>query len=367
MGVIEALMIDGGGSSGSMGQCLMIDGSRPPIVGWEDLKHQLKELFLSGNAAWTPWVQAELTRQGIKGLPAAVIAAESIVDFKLNALLEVSRQTKGKANETRGNDSPKHQGGRQKQSLSTVQIMEEDEAEVVRVTPLQLHAIKKVAQESLASGGLMYIRVTLNGKEVKAMVDMGATHNFVDDFEVILGLEFLAEAKAAVVSHLGVVTIYDDTCPCMALVEHKGKGKGTVCSASQCRAPVGPGYLFGHPCAQPGQRMTSMCPAPHHRESFGGVCLCYALRTPKVLTSSQGCGPQDGARGRSLNPSPYPLSHGPNGLAEVSKQLNELLDAGMIQPSKTPYGTPILFQKKQEWLAENVRGLLRLEHSYKQR
>ena len=29
-------------------------------------------------------------------------------------------------------------------------------------------------------------------------------------------------------------------------------------------------------------------------------------------------------------------------------QLNELLDAGLIQPSKAPYGAPVLFQKKQD-------------------
>ena len=35
-------------------------------------------------------------------------------------------------------------------------------------------------------------------------------------------------------------------------------------------------------------------------------------------------------------------------LAEMRKQLTELLDAGYIQPSKAPYSAPILFQKKQD-------------------
>ncbi|ERN06780.1 hypothetical protein AMTR_s00005p00170100, partial [Amborella trichopoda] len=30
----------------------MANGSRPPIVGWKDLKRELKEQFLPGNAAW---------------------------------------------------------------------------------------------------------------------------------------------------------------------------------------------------------------------------------------------------------------------------------------------------------------------------
>ena len=35
-------------------------------------------------------------------------------------------------------------------------------------------------------------------------------------------------------------------------------------------------------------------------------------------------------------------------LAELRKQLNELLDAGLIRSSKAPYGAPVLFQKKQD-------------------
>ena len=35
-------------------------------------------------------------------------------------------------------------------------------------------------------------------------------------------------------------------------------------------------------------------------------------------------------------------------LLELQKQLKELLDAGLIQPSRTPYGAPVLFQKKHD-------------------
>ena len=40
--------------------------------------------------------------------------------------------------------------------------------------------------------------------------------------------------------------------------------------------------------------------------------------------------------------------------AELRKQLNELLDVGLIQPSNAPYGAPILFQNKQDGTNENV-------------
>jgi hypothetical protein len=43
---------------------------------------------------------------------------------------------------------------------------------------------------------------------------------------------------------------------------------------------------------------------------------------------------------------PYRLSR-PE-LEELKKQLTELIDAGFIRPSRSPYGAPILFQKKKD-------------------
>nr|CAN83492.1 hypothetical protein VITISV_022244 [Vitis vinifera] len=38
----------------------------------------------------------------------------------------------------------------------------------------------------------------------------------------------------------------------------------------------------------------------------------------------------------------------PAELLELRKQLKELLDANLIQPSRVPYGAPVLFQKKHD-------------------
>nr|QGW48379.1 hypothetical protein [Raphanus sativus]QGW48615.1 hypothetical protein [Raphanus sativus] len=50
-------------------------------------------------------------------------------------------------------------------------------------------------------------------------------------------------------------------------------------------------------------------------------------------------------------------------LAELRKQLTDLLDAGFIQPSKAPYGAPVLFQKKQDGSFAHVCGLSCTEQS----
>ncbi|CAM8882847.1 unnamed protein product [Rhodiola kirilowii] len=54
-----------------------------------------------------------------------------------------------------------------------------------------------------------------------------------------------------------------------------------------------------------------------------------------------------------LEPGTKPLAMGayrmaPPELAELRRQLNELLDAGFIRPSKAPFGAPVLFQKKKD-------------------
>ena len=51
----------------------------------------------------------------------------------------------------------------------------------------------------------------------------------IDDFQVILGMDFLVQAKAAPMPHLGVMTVADEAQPCMVprvrtqpMAGHKG-------------------------------------------------------------------------------------------------------------------------------------------------
>ncbi|PKI57069.1 hypothetical protein CRG98_022573 [Punica granatum] len=43
---------------------------------------------------------------------------------------------------------------------------------------------------------------------------------------------------------------------------------------------------------------------------------------------------------------PYQMA--PSELAELKRQLKELLDTGYVRPSKAPFGAPVLFQKKHD-------------------
>ena len=45
----------------------------------------------------------------------------------------------------------------------------------------------------------------------------------------------------------------------------------------------------------------------------------------------------------TVAPAQAPYHMAPKEFVELRKQLNELLDAGLIQPSKAPYGALILY------------------------
>mgnify|MGYP000206322884 CR=1 FL=1 len=62
-----------------------------------------------------------------------------------------------------------------------------------------------------------------------------------------------------------------------------------------------------------------------------------------------------------LSKSPYRMA--PAEMAELKKQLEELLDKGFIRPSSSPWGAPVLFVKKKDGsmrLCIDYRGLNRI-------
>ena len=55
---------------------------------------------------------------------------------------------------------------------------------------------------------------------------------------------------------------------------------------------------------------------------------------------------------------PYKMS--PSEALELKNQVNQLLEQGFIKPSVSPWGAPVLFQKKKDgtfWLCIDFRGL----------
>ncbi|RVW70978.1 putative disease resistance RPP13-like protein 1 [Vitis vinifera] len=137
-----------------------------------------------------------------------------------------------------------------------------------RVNPLQF--LNVINGETLVQKSLMHVHAVVNGVQVKALVDSGATHNFVatrkatrlglnleedtsrikavnskaqkiqgvaknvlmqigdwkgtcnllcvplDDFDLILGVDFLLRANVALIPHLGGLMVLEEKQPCFA-------------------------------------------------------------------------------------------------------------------------------------------------------
>ncbi|KAF3777674.1 hypothetical protein EJ110_NYTH45308 [Nymphaea thermarum] len=180
-------------------------------------------------------------------------------------------------------------------SRSSANALQGGDVEESRIGALQLlNALTKEEEEKVTatpSTELMCIEILFNGRPTITMVDTGATHNFIseeevgrlgltrgkgescvkavnsearpiyaivrdavvkiegwtgranfsvvqtDDFQMILGMEFLRAAKMVPMPHLRSVNIMDERQPCMvpAVPTRKDKGKAVVASTQQQR------------------------------------------------------------------------------------------------------------------------------------
>ncbi|KAL4203774.1 hypothetical protein AMTRI_Chr01g105570 [Amborella trichopoda] len=109
-----------------------------------------------------------------------------------------------------------------------------------------------------------------------------------DDFEVIHGLEFPANAKAVVVPHLGVVTICDETC------------LGKELSALQVNVGLQQGQATYLTTLVLNKNKSDIYVPLVVENVLGEFANVMSPELPRSQPLKQGCGQQDGTRGRSL-------------------------------------------------------------------
>ncbi|XP_075111336.1 uncharacterized protein LOC142181743 [Nicotiana tabacum] len=271
--------------------------------------------FISGMQAWA---QNKLRRQKMKDLPSAIAAADSLVDYRKN-----------------------NWDG------------EGQEVVVALVNPLQLlnviSLVNATSNETYPHSLLMHVEMRIGDKGVIAMVDTGATHTFVSaslvhkyrlsvskypsymktvnaKAQAIVGMAYnipmsvgnwkgkvnLMKHRFVPVPHLDGMLIMNETAPGFVKIVHPYGKEETQWRASLVSAmTVEKGLKRGDDTFLPA--MVEVKP-----DVKVEVMDCVA----PILTLKE--------------------------LAELQKQLNELLDAGLIQPSKALFGAPVLFQKKQD-------------------
>ena len=400
--------------------------------------------FMSGLQGWA---QTELRRQGVQDLPSSMAAVDCLSDYRVTSSSTPTQKGRGQNKESNRNSDGKtsKSGGKgwkkppdmqakvgekgtssqstrpsrcficdgphrardcpKKEKLNALMAEdgEDSEAEVpTRANPLQLlNAMRAEATHR----GLMYVELLNEGQKIVALVDSGATHNFVstkeaarldfklakddsklkavnsqaqqthgmaknmaiqigdwkgtidfisvplDDFDFILGNDFFQRVKVALLSHLNVLLIMDEKQPCFlagiskppkrpsgektlsALQLEKGLRKDEhTYVAAMIEIKLDKQVEVPNAIAPILTRFVDVMPPelpkklPPRRQTDHHIELVLGSRPP----------PQ----------APYRMT--PPKLTELWKQLTELLDVSLVQPSKAPYGAPELFQKKQD-------------------
>ncbi|CAN6728768.1 unnamed protein product [Malus baccata var. baccata] len=269
-----------------------------------------------------------------------------------------------------------------------------------------LNAIQTTLPQPKAQvgGGSLFVDVKTGDKTTRVLVDTGATHNFMtseeatrlglrvtkepgsvktvnsaatpivgvarnvqvgigawkgnidftvvkmDDYGVVIGLEFMDKVRAFPIPFYNIFCILDDGRQlCLVPLERQAKKCTQHLSAIQFAKSWKKGEATFLATLMLNEGEEKHGPLPKQVED---VLVEFANVMPKELPKKlpprrevdHAIELEPGAKPPSK--SPYRMS--PPELEELRKQLNELLDAGYIQPSKSPYGAPVLFQRKKD-------------------
>nr|CAN64786.1 hypothetical protein VITISV_014071 [Vitis vinifera] len=292
-----------------------------------------------------------------------------------------------------------------KRKALNAMIKEKENEGDAQVGSLQLlNALKaKPIPKTPQSKGLMYVEAIVNGKATKALVDTGATHNFVsedearrlelqaskeggwlkavnstakpshgvargvtmhigswegrvdftvapmDDFKMVLGMDFLQKVKAVPLPFLRSMAFLEEEKSCMVPTVTEGTLKTPMLSAMQVKNGLKREEVTYLATLKEEKDEGSGEPMPKEIEGvldeFKDVMPPeLPKRLPPKREEDHKIELEPGAKPPAMGP--YRMA--PPELEELRRQLKELLDAGFIQPSKAPYGAPVLFQKKHD-------------------
>ncbi|XP_022872717.1 uncharacterized protein LOC111391700 [Olea europaea var. sylvestris] len=263
----------------------------------------------------------------------------------------------------------------------------------------------KVVPASNNDRGLMYVEAQVNSRPALSMVDTGATNNFItedearrlgltitksgglmkvvnspstplggivqgveiqlgtwhgqvdfsvatmDDFRLVLGLDFMRKVNAIPMPSFGSVCILERGSPCMVPTVARTKARGQLSTMQLAK-----GLKKGEATYLAALKMEDQV-----EEVVGDDNVPKVIKNvleenkdvmppelPKKLPPRREVDYKIELESGAKPPSMAPYRMAPPELEELRKQLTELLDTGRIRPSKAPYGAPVLFQKKHD-------------------
>ncbi|GJV11837.1 putative nucleotidyltransferase, ribonuclease H [Tanacetum coccineum] len=250
---------------------------------------------------------------------------------------------------------------------------------------LSLHKFQLSCQiqdkQDLTEKGLQYVEATINSVKVRALVDSGATHNFVADDEAkrlginatkgsgtIKAVNSLAKAIHGVAKdvrgEIGRIGGTIDLRWWSRIDDFKGMGKDFARLARSETAKDGAKTLSAiqfkkrfnksEPCylavtRQKANEGSSKVEVPkvigRVLDEFKDV---MPKELPKKLPPRREVDYNIKLGPGSKPPAKAPYRMPPPELKELCNQLKELMDVGYIRPLKAPYGAPVLFQRKKD-------------------
>ncbi|XP_022975706.1 uncharacterized protein LOC111475733, partial [Cucurbita maxima] len=271
---------------------------------------------------------------------------------------------------------------------------------------------RKVEPKEIVEKGLMFVDATINFQPNRStLIDSGATHNFIadqearrlgltigrdpgkmkainsealpivgvskrvpfkigdwtgeldlvvarmDDFDVVLGMEFLLEHKV-IPMPLAKCLVITDRNPTVIPASIKQPGNLRMISAIQLKRGLAreePTFI-----AIPLMEVTTTEETVPNEinEVLNDYADIMPESLPQTLPPRRGIDHEIELIPGVKPPAKNAYWMAPPELAELRKQLDELLKAGFIRPAKAPYGAPVLFQKKKD-------GTLRLCIDYR--
>ncbi|KAL4020675.1 hypothetical protein IC575_019456 [Cucumis melo] len=264
----------------------------------------------------------------------------------------------------------------------------------------QIGVMKK--ETTVEHKGLLYGSIRIEGKEAIAMFDTGVSHNFMDvqeakrlglkfkeetgivkvvnakeqaihgvakgvlvkigdwqkrldfsvlpmdDFNIVLGLGFFDKVVTLLDSNKGTLSIIDGLMTTIPI--RRGKPVKML-SALQFKRGVTKNqcYVATMKTIEAEEAKPDEPPVPDNiQKVLDEYKDIMPSELPKKLPPRREVDHEIELEPGAKPPAMAPYRMAPLELEELRRQLKELLDVGYIQPSKAPYGAPVLFQKKKD-------------------
>ena len=391
------------------------------------------------------WAEQELRRRGVQDLSTAMAVAESLMDFRRGDSSQAKPLSKGghakgggdrwykndaKEGSNAASTSRDDKGGdrrrdfkprsnfflcdgphwarqcpKRKALSAMIERETKQEGDNTHMGSMQLlNALKaKQTKMQLQSKGLMYVEAQVNGMSAKAMIDTGATHNFVseeearrlklrtskeagwlkavnsiakpsqgvargvtikigswkgkidftvapmDDFKIVIGMDFLRQVRAVPIPFLRSMATLEEEAPCMVPTITESKAKTPMLSAMQLEKVLKRNEVTYLAALKEDLIDPMGDPMPAEvKKALDEFKDVMPPELPKKLPPRREEDHKIELESGAKPPATGPYRMAPPELEELRRQLKDLLDAGFIQPSKATYGAPVLFQKKQD-------------------